>query len=709
MTIDFSDDIFSDFLIEAGEILENLSEQLVDLEQAPDDSELLNSIFRGYHTIKGGAGFLSIEAMVTLCHKAEDVFNRLRSAELVITPELMDAVFQATDSLGDMFSQLQDEEVPDPADPAILEALDQCLNNGSEAIVETNPDKKSEEVVQNIDGQEKAEQMDVDAEFDAMLFGADDVDQKPPPEKKAIVDSDLITDDEFEALLDELHGGEAPKAVDKNKSESGDITDDEFEALLDDLHGDGAPQAVQPEQTKELSADDGDITEDEFEALLDQLHGSNAPGNEEPKQAEAPKPAPVKKAAKPVAKPAVAKKKASAKKKTKKTKKTKESMIRVDTQRLDDIMNLVGELVLVRNRLSVLQDREGDDDMGRAVSNLDAVTSDLQTAVMKTRMQPVKRVFGRFPRVVRDLARSLKKEIDLELYGEDTDLDRNLVEALSDPLVHLVRNSVDHGIELPDEREATGKPRCGTVTLSAAQEGDHILLVIEDDGKGMNPDMLRGKAVEKGLLNDEEAATLTDGEAFNLIFHPGFSTKDEISDISGRGVGMDVVRTKLNQLGAAITIESKPGIGTRILIKVPLTLAIMPALMVILGKQRYALPLSMVQEILDLDRSKTNNIDHQEVLVVRNATLPIYYLRKWFVHAADVPDAPEIPQVVTIELEGGRVVGFVVDGLIGQEEIVIKPLGAYVHGVPGFAGASVGGDGKVALILDVPELMRAYA
>ena len=380
--------------------------------------------------------------------------------------------------------------------------------------------------------------------------------------------------------------------------------------------------------------------------------------------------------------------------------------MRVNTSMLDEIMNLVGELVLVRNHLALLTEKVSDDEVGRAVSNLDQVTSDLQTSVMKTRMQPVKKVFGRFPRVVRDLARQLGKEVDLVLKGEETDLDKNLVEALADPLIHLVRNAVDHGLESPDEREQKGKPRKGKVVLSAAQEGDHIILRVDDDGKGMDPDFLRAKAVEKGIMSEEEAAGMSDQEAFNIIFMPGFSTKNEISDVSGRGVGMDVVRSKLKALSAQIVIDSQVGKGTSIKIKVPLTLAIMPALMVVVDQQRYALPLSAVHEIFDLHEERVNTVDGQDVILVRGLTLPLFYLRRWLGHGDT--EKPEVQQVVTVDV-GNRRAGFVVDELIGQEEIVIKPLGPYVNGLPGFAGASVGGDGRISLIIDIPSLMNHYA
>ena len=371
-------------------------------------------------------------------------------------------------------------------------------------------------------------------------------------------------------------------------------------------------------------------------------------------------------------------------------------------------MNMVGELVLVRNRLVRLGLKSNDESMSKAVSNLDVVTADLQSSVMKTRMQPIKKVFGRFPRVVRDLARSLKKEINLELRGEETDLDKNLVEALADPLVHLVRNAVDHGVEMPDQREAAGKPRVGVVVLAAEQEGDHILLSIEDDGGGMDADVLRSKAVEKGMMDQDAADRLTDNECYNLIFAPGFSTKEEISEVSGRGVGMDVVKTKITQLNGTLNIDSTLGKGTRIEIKVPLTLAIMPTLMVMLKEQAFAFPLVSVNEIFHLNLSKTNVVDGQEVIVVRDKPIPLFHLKRWLVKGETDSDADESAHVLVVSI-GNQRAGFVVDQLIGQEEVVIKPLGAMLHGTAGMAGATITGDGRIALILDVPSMLQHYA
>ena len=370
-------------------------------------------------------------------------------------------------------------------------------------------------------------------------------------------------------------------------------------------------------------------------------------------------------------------------------------------------MNMVGELVLVRNRLTRLGADSEDEELAKAVGNLDMVTADLQASVMKTRMQPIKKVFSRFPRVVRDLSRNLKKDIALELIGEDTDLDKNLVEALADPLVHLVRNSVDHGIEMPDEREAAGKSRSGTIILAARQEGDHILLTITDDGKGMDAEILRAKAVEKGMMDKDAAERLTEGECFNLILAAGFSTKTEVSDVSGRGVGMDVVRTRIAQLNGTIGIHSTKGKGTEIAIKVPLTLAIMPTLMVMLANQAFALPLVSVNEIYSLDLSRTNVVDGQEVILVRDKPVPLFWLKRWLMPGAAEGDR-SAASVVIVSV-GTQRVGFVVDQLVGQEEVVIKPLGGMLQGTAGMAGATITGDGRIALILDVPSLLNRYA
>ncbi|MGL4829724.1 MAG: Hpt domain-containing protein, partial [Vibrio sp.] len=565
MSYELDEDILQDFLVEAGEILELLSEQLVELENNPEDRDLLNAIFRGFHTVKGGAGFLALSELVETCHGAENVFDILRNGQRHVSPSLMDTMLKALDTVNEQFRAVQDHEPLQPADPELLDELHRLSKPAGDDEAEEEHNEEPEAFVEDVE---------------EVVQEVEETTEATTPANDTVIDTgsiDDISEDEFEKLLDQLHGkGNAPgsqadqasptsaviKTAPISHSEmSGDITDDEFEKLLDQLHGVGkgpslestepvapaksavpkATDAPKPAATKSTPGGDDLMTDDEFEKLLDELHGTGkGPSVEELEMATRPaatnsaseakapvtKPAAVsaKSVAKPaVAKPAVAKElpvKASAPTPAVKdadesrevavaggAKKTQaESTVRVDTSTLDIIMNMVGELVLVRNRLLSLGLNSDDEEMSKAVANLDVVTADLQGAVMKTRMQPIKKVFGRFPRVVRDLARSLNKEIDLELRGEETDLDKNLVEALADPLIHLVRNSVDHGIEMPDERAKNGKSRTGKVILSASQEGDHIELAIVDDGAGMNPDKLRSIAVKRGMM-DEDAAS----------------------------------------------------------------------------------------------------------------------------------------------------------------------------------------------------------
>jgi len=796
MSFDPDEEILQDFIIESGEILEQLSEQLVDLEQRPDDFDLLNAIFRGFHTVKGGGGFLQLDNLVALCHVAENVFDLLRNGKLQVSADLMDVVLQALDCVNEMFEQVKARAELTPAPDLIIQGLEHLVKVGNGEVAEAPPVATTEceptvAVVEN-----EPEQTQGDSEINDDQVGdllnalkadslGDSVDtpskeiqaSETQPDASALTDDDdidlfgfdddddedasneEITEDELQSLLNTVGPDETKEstaasdaaASNDDKADSGDselITDDEFEQLLDELHGKKAP-STKPETTEKDSTGNAElITDGEFDALLDDLYGkgkgptvtgeqpvvaeakveasvSTAASTQQEVQANKPKKSaavsnkakasPAKPSAPPAVNAAAAEpvkapspQKPPAKKAGGQKEVVAETTVRVDTKRLDDIMNMVGELVLVRNRLVRLGLESSDEKMQKAVANLDVVTADIQMSVMKTRMQPIKKVFGRFPRVVRDLARNLKKEINLELEGEETDLDKNLVEALSDPLVHLVRNSVDHGIEMPNDRETAGKSRIGKILLSAEQEGDHIILSITDDGGGMDPDVLRAKAVEKELMDEEAAERLSDEEAFNLIFHPGFSTKTEISDVSGRGVGMDVVKTKIAQLNGTISIYSEMGTGTRIAIKVPLTLAIMPTLMVKLAEQAFALPLVSVNEIFHLDLDRTNVVDGQEVVLVRDKAVPLFYLKRWLVPNYNGELVLDSAHVVVITV-GTTKVGLVVDQLIGQEEVVIKPLGKMLHGTAGMAGATITGDGSIAIILDVPSLIKQYA
>lgn len=596
------DDIAADFILEAQEILDRLGEQLVSLEQSPQDSDQLNAVFRGFHTLKGGAGFLGIQAMVELCHAAEETLGMARSGKATLQAHHFDAAQQSLDYLQSMLDSVSAGEEPGYAPPELIAQFD--VNGPATPVAAV----------------------------------------------AAPVSGELITDDEFEALLDTLHGGAAPTAV----------------------AGAG-------------KADDGLIGEDEFEALLDQLHGGAVPGA---KPVAAPAPPP-RAAAAPAAKPAANKPVAEA-----------EHTVRVDTKRLDAIVNLIGELVLSRNRLKTLRARLHDEELDRAVSTLDIATARLQSAVMRTRMQPVGKVFSRFPKVARDVARNLKKEVELELIGAETELDRNLVEALADPLVHLVRNAIDHGVETPDLREAQGKPRSGHVRLSAQQEGDYVSIEVQDDGAGIDPERLRQKAREKGLIDPEAAARLTSEECLHLVFLPGFSTKQEVTDISGRGVGMDVVQSRIRELSGQIQIQSELGRGSRFMIRVPLTLAILPTLLVQAGEDVYALPLARVMEVLHAPNTSLGWFDGRAVLDRKSHTLPLVDLRHWL---AVAPAASSLLTIVVLQAGEARF-GLVVDQVRGREEVVIKPLPKALRGLRGYAGATLIGDGRMSLILDVDGL-----
>ena len=631
MALNADEEVLQDFLLEVGEILEQLSQQLVALEAMPDDTALLNAIFRGFHTIKGSASFLRLPAMIDCCHAAESVFERLRKGERRIETALMDAVLDALDQLQQMYKQVEALQEPELSAPTVIEVLSR--------YAEPDPDLLSVEENQP----EQAAEVSLNELLDVLESSLDERPVEPSTE---------MSDDEFEALLDQLQAQTAVASV-------------ESEPSLKPVVVTTAPIAP-PEPIKvpvRKAARD--------EALLK----GNEPAVDEPA--------------------------------TKDLATDTDSSIRVDTGLLDDIMNLVGELVLVRNRLVRMGSSSHDETLNQVTAQLDNITAQLQGSVMKTRMQPIRRVFGRFPRLTRDLARTLQKEVQLVVSGEDTDLDKNFVEALSDPLIHLVRNALDHGIELPAARVAAGKAKQGTIRLSAEQQGDTILLMIEDDGAGMDAAVLRQKAVERGLLDPDSADRLTEQECFNLIFEPGFSTCTEVTDVSGRGVGMDVVKTRIARLNGSVQVSSVRGQGTQVSIKLPLTLAIMPTLMVQLDQQSFAIPLTNVDEIFHLDLRRCHQVDGRDVMVIREQTLPILHIKRWL-----TPRAPYqtegLAHVVAVSV-GHQRVGFVVDHLLGQEEVVVKPLGAMLHGTPGVSGATITGDGGMALILDIPGLLSYYA
>jgi two-component system chemotaxis sensor kinase CheA len=603
---DFSgmEDLLQDFLVEATDLLSGVDNKLVDLEKSPHDRGLLNDIFRGFHTIKGGAGFLNATELVTLCHLTENLFDKLRNGELAITAEAMDVIMAATGTVREMFHSLEQGVQPQAADAGLIASLKQAIAGelaaGAQAVPAVPAAKAEAPAVKTTE----AGALDWNAYYEAVT-------------------------------------GKAPEVP--------------AEA------GKGIPQP--PKADEEI-----------IKAAIGR-RASDKPGYSGPTG-------------------------------RRESEKTRDNSIRVDTSRLDQVLNLSGEIGLTKNRLNslrteILSGMTGPETLqalDAAVGQLDLLVSDLQNAVMKTRMQPIGRLFQKYPRIARDLARNLGKDVELVLAGEETEIDKTMIEDLSDPIIHLIRNAVDHGIESPLERLAAGKPEKSEVRLEARQEGDHIVILVADDGRGMNAERLRAKALEKGLISNEEANTMDERQSFNLVFLPGFSTAAKVSDVSGRGVGMDVVRTNIQKLNGSIEIKSELGKGTTFIISLPLTLAILPVLIVKLGEQPFAVPLSMVREILPIVQSEIQEVGGRATMVVRGEVLPVYplsYLIGW--PQEGTPGYGVLMQTAETSFI------LAIDNFAGRDDAVIKSLEGFRP--KGVAGVTTLANGQIVLILDVKELL----
>ena len=591
MSNEFSQDpaLLQEFLIESEELLEGMNQDLVALEQAPDDTELLNRIFRALHTIKGTSGFLNFDPVVRLSHRAEDVLNTLRRSEVEFSRRIMDALLAARDQLSIMLQDIREGGLKDYA-------LDGLI-----------------------------------AELEAV--------QKPAPAPSRL--GDILV----------AEGVIAPGALQdvlQQQAQSGEIR-----------------------KIGELLVEKG---------LASQTDVSNALARQK-RQADSVIAA---------------------------------QTMRVDVRKLDELINLVGELVLERNRLfqlsrelsmGRLEMQDLTEAFSQSTARLSFITEELQAAGLRARMVPIDTVFRKFPRLVRDVAHNLKKEVDLLVSGEDTELDKTMVEMIGDPLVHLVRNSLDHGLELPDVRESAGKPRKGTIRLEARQEGDQIIISVADDGAGIDPARIAKKAMEKGLVTADRLRTMTTREILDFVFLPGFSTAEKISDLSGRGVGMDVVRSNLTKLNGTIELESKLGAGTTVFLRLPLTLAILPVLLVEVGNEIYALPLRSVVETARIRATELHRFEGSELLHLRGETVPLLRLRQIF-KVQYRADEKRSDKVVILGI-GEKRIALLVDNLIGQESTVIKPLGTYLHHCSGIAGATISGDGRVRLVLDPADLLAS--
>ncbi|EJB57946.1 two-component system, chemotaxis family, sensor kinase CheA [Helicobacter pylori Hp H-30] len=648
-------EIMEDFLIEAFEMNEQLDQDLVELEHNPEDLDLLNRIFRVAHTIKGSSSFLNLNILTHLTHNMEDVLNRARKGEIKITPDIMDVVLRSIDLMKTLLVTIRD--------------TGSDTNNGKENEIEEVVKKLQAITSQNLEGAKETSGT------------------KEAPEKEAKKENKKENQTETKAPTTENLTSDNPLA-DEPDLDYANMSAEEVEAEIERLLN------KRQEADKERRAQKKQ--EDQAKPKQEVAPAKETPKTETPK---APK----------------AETKAKAKADTEENKAPSigvEQTVRVDVRRLDHLMNLIGELVLGKNRLiriySDVEERyDGEkflEELNQVVSSISAVTTDLQLAVMKTRMQPVGKVFNKFPRMVRDLSRELGKSIELIIEGEETELDKSIVEEIGDPLIHIIRNSCDHGIEPLEERIRLNKPETGKVQLSAYNEGNHIVIKISDDGKGLDPVMLKEKAIEKGVISERDAESMSDREAFNLIFKPGFSTAKVVSNVSGRGVGMDVVKTNIEKLNGIIEIDSEVGVGTTQKLKIPLTLAIIQALLVGVQEEYYAIPLSSVLETVRISQDEIYTVDGKSVLRLRDEVLSLVRLSDIFKVDAILESNSDV-YVVIIGLADQKI-GVIVDYLIGQEEVVIKSLGYYLKNTRGIAGATVRGDGKITLIVDVGAMME---
>ena len=645
--MDEFEEILQDFLVEAFELIEQLDQDLVELESSPEDLELLNRIFRVAHTVKGASSFLNFDVLTHLTHHMENILNKARHGELKIDAEVMDVILESIDLMKALLATIRDTGADQGIDvSACVSRLDQAVGGDGtvEAPAAAAPVEEETPVVEE---------------------------EAPVEEEVAAEEADYadMSEDEIEAEIERLLAQRQAedKAKRAAKKSAGEPVP-ELPSEEPEVKAEPAPAAAQPEAPK--------------------AEPKPQPKREAPAAADSTPPA------------------------AKKSPAAVEQTIRVDVKRLDHLMNLIGELVLGKNRLIKINDDveeryEGEEfleELNQVVSIVSIVTTDLQIAVMKTRMLPVGKVFNKFPRMIRDLSRELGKKIELNISGEETELDKSIVEEIGDPLVHIIRNSCDHGIESIQDRIAAGKPETGTIHLKAYNEGNQIVIQITDDGKGLDPEMLKAKSVEKGVITEKEADAMSDKEAYGLIFRPGFSTAAQVTNVSGRGVGMDVVKTNIEKLNGIIDIDSEVGKETSIKLKIPLTLAIIQALLVGVQEEYYAIPLASVLETVRISMDEIYTVEGRSVMRLREEVLSLVHIGDIF-QVERVFDDSEHAYVVVIGLAESKL-GLIVDSLVGQEEIVIKSMGDYLQGIDGIAGATIRGDGRVTLIVDVAAMMQ---
>ncbi len=672
------------FIEESKEHLQNMNQLLLDLETNPEDLTLLNEIFRIAHTLKGMSGTMGFNKIARLTHEMENVLHLIRNKEILVNEHIIDVLFECFDTLEAYINELTKSNSEGQVDPSPLIKKLNSIKNGNtpESTDSKTPDKENientipngsdisiepEDITKNVivkatNSGFNSFKIKVILKDNCMLKSArafivfntlekfgEIIKSKPTAEE--------IEDEKFDTDFEIIY----ITKLDENSTKNQILDISEIENVFIEI--------IKPESNEKTVEIKAQEIEDEIEKT-----NNNKIHNESKKSSS------------------------TVSKNNSKTSKT----VRVDIDRLDNLMNLVSELIIIKTRLEDIEDSRKNQNMNDAVEYLERITTSLHDAVMKVRMVPIERVFNRFPRMVRDLSKDLNKDITLNMTGEETEVDRTVIDEIGDPLIHLIRNSIDHGIEEAKERISLGKNEAGTVSLRAYPDGNNVVIEVEDDGHGISHEDIKTKAIKKGILTEEASLNMNEKEIINLIFKPGFSTAEKISDLSGRGVGLDVVKTKIEALGGIVEINSQKNRGTKFIIRLPLTLAIIQALMVNVGKEKYALPLNSIKEITTIKSNTVRKVQNQEVVLYRNMTLPILRMGEVLQVNKEIKDKDEL--IVVVAKKGDKMAGLVVDNLIGQQEIVIKSLGKYLASIKIIAGATILGNGQIALIVDPNSL-----
>lgn len=633
------------FMDECQEHLTTLNQSLLELEHEPDNHAILDKIFRAAHTLKGASATMGFNKMANLTHAMEDVLGKLRSKEIAVTPELMNTLFEAVDFLEILTNTISEGKEEDIEITGTVQDLHRFISGNIEPV--------------KIERRQNLQLRYLEAEIE-QISTATASGQKLLHIDVTLVEDCLLKGARVFMVLREIEKlGTIIRSVPAVK----DLEDENFDTrFIVGVLTSNPPDEFVKNITNIMDVEKVSVEEPLLNQLQTEKRQESVVDHVE--------------------------------------KRINTQTVRVEIKKLDDLMNLVGELVISRSRLEAIGAKVHSKELEEVIEQVGRLTIDLRDSVMKSRMIPVETVFSRFPRLVRDLAKELKKEVELEIHGGETELDRTVIDEIGDPLVHIIRNAVDHGIESGDERERAGKPRKGRITLDARQEGNSVLISVSDDGRGFNLQKIKEKALKNGIVTPEALAEMSEEQILELTLLPGFSTAEKVTDVSGRGVGMDVVRDKVNSLGGVVSINSVYGEGSTISIRIPLTLAIIQTLVVQLGNEIYALPSSYIEQITSLNRNEIKHIREQEVFMLRGDVVPLIRLQD----ILDTPDAKnrELEELDVVVLKiGDRLIGCIVDSLLRQQDVVIKSLGGYLGSIKGIAGATILGDGRVALILDL--------